>query len=109
MGLKAVKVHLDHWAIVGPQNVAYGPSAHQMADLFGHILGMIASSFNFLRHGNNVEALLARFIMSRLKVPQKDQVAQPVQFAVGAEHTHSTIQAALSKGLLDVSKHLPQM
>ena len=50
LALEVVDEHLLHRLVVGPQHVSDSVAAHQVAYLFGQILGMIAGAFQRLGH-----------------------------------------------------------
>jgi hypothetical protein len=100
----AIELKLDGGAVVGSEYVPNGATADQVADLLGHILGVISGSFQLLSHGDDVKALLAGLVRVRLEVPQEDEVSKAVEFAVGAEDGHGTIQVALAEGDIYVGR-----
>src|SRR5664279_2650398 len=86
--------HLLDRFVVGPQHVANTVSAHQMADFFGKVLGVVAATLQRLGHEQNVEALLAGSIVMVVEVAQEDEIAQTVELGVGAQYRQSEVQVA---------------
>src|SRR6266566_66673 len=59
-----------------------GVSANKMADFFGQVLGVVASSFQRLSHEYDFQAGMARDIFGVFDVAKKNQIAQAVDFRV---------------------------
>ncbi len=66
-----------------------GVSANKMADFFGQVLGVVASSFQRLSHEYDFQAGMARDIFGVFDVAKKNQIAQAVDFGVGSQHVNS--------------------
>src|SRR5208337_1535816 len=98
--------HLLDRLIVGAQDVPDAVSAHQVANLFGKVLGMVSRSFQRLRHKQHMEALLARRALAVLQVAQEDQVAQTIELRIRAQDPQSLVEVPLAEGIVYVPKHL---
>lgn len=57
MASYSVEMKLNHRAIVRAKNVAHGPTAHHVADFFGHVLGVITGALELLGHRDHVKTL----------------------------------------------------
>jgi len=69
-----------------------GVSADKMTDFFGEVFGVVAGSFNRLSHEDDLKAGVPGCISRVLNVAQEDQVAQAVDFGVGAQNVNSFLE-----------------
>src|SRR3954471_6095884 len=77
-----------------------------MTDLFGDVLSMIASAFEFLRHEEDVEAVKFAFVSAGFEMSEHDDVAKAVHLSVGAEDVDGDVEIARAKGGFDIGDHL---
>src|SRR5579872_4259023 len=79
------QIELLDGALVAGRSVAYGPSAHEMANLFGDVLGMIASALQRLRHKQDVDAVGPCAIGLVFEMPEEDQITNSVDLAIRSQ------------------------
>ena len=90
---QVIDEHLLDRFVVGNQHVAHRAAAHEVADFFGEILGMIPSTLQRLRHKDDLQAGLPVHILRILDMPQENQIPQPVHFGIGAQNFHRLAHA----------------
>jgi len=99
---EVVDEHLFYGLVVGHEDVADGMAADYVADFFGEIFGVIAGSFEGLGHEDDLEAALAGDVFRILDVAKEDEVAEAVDFGVGAENVDGLADVAGREGLANV-------
>ncbi len=82
---EVVDEHLFDGLVVGFEDVADGVAADEVADFFGEILGVIAGAFERLGHEDDLQAGLAGDVFGILDVAKEDQIAEAIDFRIGAE------------------------
>jgi len=99
---EVVDEHLFYGLVVGHEDVTDGMAADYVADFFGEIFGVVAGSFEGLSHEDDLEAALARDVLRILDVAKEDEVAEAVDFGVGAENVDGLADVAGREGLANV-------
>jgi len=88
--------------------VAHGLAADQVADFFRQVVGMVAGALQRLGHEKDVDAVAAGHASHLFQAADDDEVAEPVDFRVGAQDGDSTVQIALGEGMVSVGQHALQ-
>ena len=99
---EVVDEHLFDGLVVGHEDVADGVAADYVADFFGEVLGVIASAFQRLSHEDDLQAGLAGDVLGIFDVTEKDEVAETVDFGVGAENVDGFADVAGGEGVADI-------
>src|SRR5271157_749897 len=76
--LEVFDEHLLDRLVIGTQNLPNAMPAHQMANLFDKVLGVVSGSLQRLRYEEHMGALLTRRAFEIFQVPQEDEIAQPI-------------------------------
>src|SRR5579859_922466 len=80
------QVELLDRAFVAGGSVADGASAHEMAHFFSDVLSVVACALQRLRHEQDVDAIWPGATGLIFEVPEKDQIANAVDLAIGAQN-----------------------
>lgn len=102
---KVIDEHLLDGLIVGHEDVADGVAADDVADFLREVFGVIAGAFEGLRHKDDLEAGLAGNVFGVLDVAEEDEVAQAINFGVGAENVDGFADIAGGESFADVGEH----
>src|SRR5215469_3950763 len=105
---QVIDEHLLDRLVVSDEDVPDGASAHEVADLFGQVLGMISGAFERLSHEDDLQACLSMNVLWILDVAQEYEVPQAVHLGVSSEYFDGLADVALRKGITAIGKHLFQ-
>ena len=81
---EVVDEHLFDRFVVTFEDVTDGVAADEMADFFRKVLDVISGALEGLGHENDLQAGLMGEIFRVLDVAQEDEVAEAVDFGIGA-------------------------
>ena len=102
---EVVDEHLFDGLVVGFEDVADGVSTDEVADFLGEIFGVIAGTLERLGHEDDLEAGLAGDVFGILDMAQEDQVAEAIDFRIGAENVDGFADVAGGEGVANVGQH----
>jgi hypothetical protein len=102
---QVVDEHLFDGLVVGFEDVANGVAADKVANFFGEILGVVAGALQRLSHEDDLQAGLVGEVLGILDVAEEDEVAEAIDFGIGAEDVDSLGNIAVGKCHADISKH----
>jgi len=106
LAAEVVDKHLLDGLVVGFEDVADGVAADKVANFFGEILGVIAGAFERLSHEDDLEAGLAGDVFGILDVAEEDEIAEAIDFRIGAEDVDGFADIAGGESVADVGEHL---
>lgn len=80
-------------------------AADEMADLLGEIFGVIPGALERLSHKQDVKALGTGRIVVVLQMPEEHEVAEAIQFSIGAQHAHSATEITQLHRVVYIGQH----
>ena len=98
-GTQPIEKHLFDGFVIGHQHVANGVTADEVADFLGKVLGVIAGAFERLGHEDDLQAGLTLLILGIFDVAEKNQIAQAIDFGVGAQHSTAFLTSRAEKAV----------
>ena len=102
---EVVDEHLFDGLVVGFEDVADGMAADQVADFFRKVLGVIAGALERLGHEDNLQAGLVSDVLGILDVAEEDEIAEAIDFGIGAENVDGLADIAVGERIADVGEH----
>ena len=102
---EVVDEHLFDGLVVAFEDVADRVSAHEVADFFGEVLGVVAGALKRLGHEDDLQTGLMGNVFRILDVAEEDEIAEPINFRVSAENVNGFGNVAIGKRSADVGEH----
>ncbi len=94
-----VDEHLFDRLVVTLEDVANRVAADEMANFFSEVFGVISGAFQGLRHKDDLQTGLPGNVFRILDVAKKDEVAEPIDFGIGAENIDRLANVASGEGV----------
>jgi hypothetical protein len=102
---QVVDEHLFDGFVVGFEDMADGVTADKVANFFGEIFGVVACALEGLGHEDDLQAGLVGEVLGIFDVAEKDEIAEAIDFGVGAEDIDGLGNVAVGECGADVGEH----